>query len=706
MADNIPVYNNPVDKLTVPDTGVRMAEQAGRVAQHLGDETAAAMRRGSEALGRGASEAAAALQAGWNRSEDVLANQEITRGIKEGSARTLQAERDMDDIIKNTPADQVQGKIAEYMDKFNQSTSEWAGGFQTTKAKQWLERHMAEQGASLSRSAAAHGSQAAGFAVQSSAIQSINTHGVTAYQFPERLDAELSAVEHDINSLVDSSPMKGTDAVKAKTELLERARTEIVGQAARAYIDRNPTAGLSQLDKLSQKYPQYMTPQLSDTLRTYQYTKTRQERADTLAQRADDRSAVVDADRVTQLGLLNGVYVDENGEHFPPGFSQRLMDAREKGQILPSTFQHYADRYRQAAMGELKATDQRTFEDFTSRLLLPPGDPRTLTVPEVTAALGGMQLSSAHANFVLKMMGPRGLTDADKSQIALTKQRIADSLNSGGRPMSAVESAAIGRAGAYMWGKFQEGEARGIRPVQMLNPDDPEYIFKPDPSIKGDDGFKRFLKPGPDAAAAVQSAHPTAVAQQKASSAVDLAVKVTNLMRDNQPEAVNELLAGSGVRGIDVRNSAWCAALVNAALKDVGLPTTPNNLAVSFKRGWGSAVAASEVNKGDVFYAPPSGEGDTGHVGFVVGPPRIGANGQMQVQVVSTHLQGAQKNIGGVEWRDTRSLLFRRAMTPVNQVSQAADQPGALTRFFNGVAGVFQTRRGERPTQEQTEKEE
>lgn len=113
--------------------------------------------------------------------------------------------------------------------------------------------------------------------------------------------------------------------------------------------------------------------------------------------------------------------------------------------------------------------------------------------------------------------------------------------------------------------------------------------------------------------------------------------------------AVSEALTHTGEK---LKN--YCAILVNQALEKAGVQGSGSGLASSFKN-YGSPVSPDDVRKGDVFYAPPSGWGDTGHVGFATGPVSGG-----RVPVMSSHMQGAASNPAGEETRDISNLTFRR----------------------------------------------
>jgi hypothetical protein len=98
----------------------------------------------------------------------------------------------------------------------------------------------------------------------------------------------------------------------------------------------------------------------------------------------------------------------------------------------------------------------------------------------------------------------------------------------------------------------------------------------------------------------------------------------------------------------------YCATLVNQSLESAGIRGSGSALASSFKT-YGSAVEKEDVRKGDIFYSGPSGEGNTGHVGFALGPIQNG-----QVPVMSSHMQGDPNNPAGSEWRNATNLRFRR----------------------------------------------
>lgn|GEM_PF-5817835 len=132
---------------------------------------------------------------------------------------------------------------------------------------------------------------------------------------------------------------------------------------------------------------------------------------------------------------------------------------------------------------------------------------------------------------------------------------------------------------------------------------------------------------------------------------------------------------------IDPATTAWCAAFMNAALAHEGIQGTGKNTAESFAN-WGVPVTGN-VQKGDVALEPP-GEGYTGHVGGLTGRTRIGPNGQLQYEFVSSHQKGDMSNPSGVDWRDASHFrTIRRALEMDKQ-----NAPGSAQEQAPSTSGI------------------
>jgi hypothetical protein len=122
----------------------------------------------------------------------------------------------------------------------------------------------------------------------------------------------------------------------------------------------------------------------------------------------------------------------------------------------------------------------------------------------------------------------------------------------------------------------------------------------------------------------------------------------------DQASSVAQSAIGYALMSSGQKLKDYCAKLVNDSLEQAGVKGSGSNLAASFKN-YGTPVASGQERYGDVFYAKPSGQGDTGHVGYVMGPEQQG-----QVPVYSSHMQGDPNNTAGQEWRSAANLTFRR----------------------------------------------
>lgn len=141
------------------------------------------------------------------------------------------------------------------------------------------------------------------------------------------------------------------------------------------------------------------------------------------------------------------------------------------------------------------------------------------------------------------------------------------------------------------------------------------------------------------------------------STAVDLAAGLLGQTETGNRGSINAFLKRGGVN-LDAATTAWCAAFVNSALKQIGVTGSGSNVATSFLN-WGVRVDPSQVMRGDVLVdANGRAAGQTGgHVGFATGNTRTGANGQLQIEMLS----GNTGNKVGTGWYDARELQVRRA---------------------------------------------
>ena len=124
--------------------------------------------------------------------------------------------------------------------------------------------------------------------------------------------------------------------------------------------------------------------------------------------------------------------------------------------------------------------------------------------------------------------------------------------------------------------------------------------------------------------------------------------------------------------GLDPATEAWCAAFVNAALKNAGVRGTGSAVANSFQR-WGNRVSPDELAAGDVAVLTRGKGADQtgGHVGMATGNTRTGPNGRRQFELES----GNDANMVRRSWRnlDDPTIQYRRAPSAPAKTADARD---------------------------------
>lgn len=154
--------------------------------------------------------------------------------------------------------------------------------------------------------------------------------------------------------------------------------------------------------------------------------------------------------------------------------------------------------------------------------------------------------------------------------------------------------------------------------------------------------------------------------------ALEIAGKNIGLNEREQRAALTEYMRNGGVN-LDPATTAWCAAYVNATLKQAGYEGTGSNMARSFLN-WGQKV--DQPQRGDIaVFTRGDPNGPYGHVGFFDG---YNEDGTIRV------LGGNQGDAVSVASYDPNSLLgFRRAAgepaNPLAPMPQGFEQ-GPMTQ--------------------------
>lgn len=668
---NITEFNAPVGGIEPSNLGESAYQLVGRRAGALGSERANAIQQGT-----------AALDKGLTTMGDVVLKHaqqhDIMNAVKESSDLAIKADDSLRDAMKNAdPNDPNVAKrwrdetLAPLIQQFQDARTTPAG-------KQFAAEHGARMATEFHKISTADEMTRQGDLADSLLMQTSNNLTTLATR-PGGIDLAKSMVPGSIRAMLSQVPgLSPQKQQEAETKWAQKLNQDIVFAGVKGMMDVNPAAGLAAIN--AGTYDKDLSGAHLEALKGYAREVDQHKRTDAIAGIALQDHQERLADRNAQQQIYQNLQIDPQTHLpiYPENYGQTIF---HDPNLLPATKRELQNGYMRDLAGLNRSNQSGAFESMMERTMLPPDDPKRLTHDEVTASIGSGVINPKQAGMLDHHLGPNGPDMGTKSLINSTLAQISQAIAPGGVD-STAKANAISSAKQFFWQQYQSGITRGVPPMQMLDEKSPDYIFKSKPIEQ----FKFGM--GADAVNGVAAATVAARYNLAASKAVDVALQVNKLGRNNDPETVNEILKQGGVN-VDVRDSAWCAALVNSALKQAGLDGTGSNLASSFK-GWGFAVPAENVQKGDVFYVPA--EGYTGHVGFATGAARE-TNGHMEIQVISSHMKGSPDNPAGVEWRDARGMLLRRGTPTPAQATQAATSPNS-----GGIwNSLFGTRKNEVP---------
>jgi uncharacterized protein (TIGR02594 family) len=154
----------------------------------------------------------------------------------------------------------------------------------------------------------------------------------------------------------------------------------------------------------------------------------------------------------------------------------------------------------------------------------------------------------------------------------------------------------------------------------------------------------------------------------------DIAAKNLGMNERDQRAALQDYLATGGAN-LDPAQTAWCAAFVNATLKQGGMEGTGSNMARSFL-DWGEATDAPQ--QGDVaVFRRGDPDGPYGHVGFF-----DGLNPDGTIRVLGGN-QGKDGSVSIANYSPDALLGYRRApgAKTDNAFAQVPKPKNALERF-------------------------
>lgn len=642
MAEVTP-YRDQITPELGPNTGTDAMISAARRVGPLEREAGLAVQQGANALATSIKDVAAQRDAITTRREIAshMESHALVQGQQEADLNRLMS----DPELSKDPA-KLQAALKDFQaNVIDKDNANWAKDFSTEAGQEWGALHAAQQGAELLKHAHSMADIISSNEALTSVYSTVNQYAANAIANPMTIDQQIAGFRSGTQGILStiSDPVKRAEVEKQ----LRNSEGQIAYAGVHAAIENNPAVGR----QLAAKYGSIMTPEHQTAAEGYADATTKANAQQARINAAMDRQAAKDAGEDQGKQILLSMRDANGNPTVPKDFMQRMTRAAATGMSVGTfrTLMDEKDRYlTEIARGTPTPDNPAVYSDFQRRLSLDPADPQALTPLMVDQKRAEGQLSTQSA-----AMYRQAAEDAQKYPAMRAEQADLTKYLNSNKPDVATQqdNQAFFVFEKDRTQKFQDARHGGISARDLLDPTSPKFL-----------GNMTDAEKANTAVSPAQQANPASAAQKQSSLAADTAVAVTSLLRDNNSDLARKTLEQAGITDPQLGNGAWCAPLVNAALKSAGLQGTGSGLASSFLTSPNLfPVSAANVQKGDIFYVPVPGY--TGHVGLLTGNVRPG-----EVEVVSSHLKGDPSNPGGVEWRSTEGMVFRRAKPTLDDI--------------------------------------
>jgi hypothetical protein len=302
---NIQQYSNPLDVPHPTETGVNAVVQSARRAGAAFNEAADAVHTVGDQNARMLS---SSIRSAGAVAVDYMEHREVSHGAAAYAGLNDQLTQKWNDAVKN--ADPNDPEVAQRfrenvlepeLEKFGQS-------FFTEGAQKWAETRVQSLRNHMYEKTSADMGTLAAQSVTQNVHATRNALSNTAMTDPSSVPHLLEGIEGTVGAMVDSSPnLKGVAAAKARGELTEHMREEIVKAGAIGAIQKSGNPERT-AEEWGAKYPQYISGSDLKALSANARQQLRAARTD--AAYADHLAKVDAQDRSDQVetGYLKKLY--------------------------------------------------------------------------------------------------------------------------------------------------------------------------------------------------------------------------------------------------------------------------------------------------------------------------------------------------------------------------------------------------------------
>lgn len=371
------------------DRGVMAEVYAGRSIQQSYDEAGRAIGGTIERLGDQYVQHTERKEISKGSAALAELQDELVSGWKDAAAA---ADLNDDELPDKWRAEALEPALAKY-----------AEGFTTEGGKRWAEQQVNSMRQHFYEKTAADQATRAGAALATN-LDVLKTRGTnTVYNDPTSLNATLGLVDSSINGLMDASGSltPGQNAA-ARSEIAREIKTNIVKAAVVGMIDANPGAAKAKI--AAGNFAEYLSADQLGQLDRYADQKLEQVKQQEKADQAMAKQEAKDKAERFENSITGMIKYDDKGRPVVPSNYFSMVDAyltmpeadAGTGRAMIAMGRSMVDEVNKPVK---TATDPNTYSNFSSRMTLPPTDPRALKQQEVFQARADGRLSDDDFRF-------------------------------------------------------------------------------------------------------------------------------------------------------------------------------------------------------------------------------------------------------------------------------------------------------------------
>jgi hypothetical protein len=323
------------------------------------------------------------------QAEKYMAHREISQGAAAFAGLQANLTDQWNETAKNadpndpTVAKKFQAGLEDQFDKYLDS-------FSTEEGQRWAEAHIDNLREHLFTKTSADMSTLAGIAVKTNYEKTVNTLSSTAASDPSSLPFQLKTAESTISGMADSSPNLDTaTAASVKSELLQKAKENIIKSAVSGMIQKNPNVDL---DAIQKQYGEYIN---GAELKQFQKAAQVQAKANSLV----DKQSQVAQRQLDELNVHKGAtqVITDNVTFDPqtgrpiidPKFFSQALDIAKKNPSAPNAATTVQTMFNwgesQQNKGEKPADDPVVKSDLMTRMFSADNPTTTLDLMKARA---------------------------------------------------------------------------------------------------------------------------------------------------------------------------------------------------------------------------------------------------------------------------------------------------------------------------------